>query len=73
MPRTCQGVSEDAARAQFYRGQLLRSVSLSPGEFFKAVVPLYNAINDEYHIEDVTVSYIDALFSGSDDSEVHHG
>lgn len=73
MPRTCAGISEDAARAQFYRGQLLRSVLLSPGEFFKAIVPLYNALNGDYRIEDVAVTYLEALFPDSSESEVHHG
>lgn len=62
MACTACGLSPDVARAYDYRGRLLRSVLLSPADFFDAVVPLYNALNGTYLIGGVNVEYSETLF-----------
>lgn len=57
MACTACGISPDVARAYDYRGRLLRSVLLSPADFFDVVVPLYNALNGTYVIGGVNVEY----------------
>lgn len=61
MACTACGLSPDVARAYDYRGRLLRSVLLSPADFFDAVVPLYNALNGTYMIGGVNVEYSETL------------
>lgn len=61
MACTACGLSPDVARAYDYRGRLLRSVLLSPADFFDAVVPLYNALNGTYVIGGVNVEYSETL------------
>lgn len=60
------GISPDAARAISYRDQLLRSVLLSPAEFFDVIVPLYNDLNGTYLIGSLEIDYT-ATLSGSED------
>ncbi|QOS69866.1 hypothetical protein GS424_008535 [Eggerthella guodeyinii] len=61
MACTACGLSPDVARAYDCRGRLLRSVLLSPADFFDAVVPLYNALNGTYVIGGVNVEYSKTL------------
>lgn len=68
--RTCSGLSPEAAQASFYRGKLLASVLLPPAEFFAEIVPLYNALNGGYVIEDVRVDYSETIFDAVHGAEV---
>lgn len=71
MSCTACGISSEAARAISYRDQLLRSVLLSPVEFFDVIVPLYNDLNGTYLIGSLEVDYTATLcgLADSDDGQ----